>query len=126
MVVGVSGTLLDLTILTVLKQFFDAPTLTANLFSYSMGILNNYILNRLWTYSDSRSKSAAVQFWQFVLVSLIGLALNSLVLALVEEPFARLISSPRFGYLPAKVAATGVGLAWNYLANRLWTFNDAR
>ena len=64
------------------------------------------------------------QFVQFALVSLIGLALNNAIVLLLEDLLGTLIGQPNWGYVPAKVIATGVVVFWNYLANRFWTFRN--
>lgn len=120
--VGLSGTLLDFGILTALKLVFGLPTLLANTISYSAGVVNNFTLNRLWTFSESRKKQWFVQFGQFVLVNIIALVLNNLIVLGLERPLGLLLHNPEHGYLPAKAVATGIVLVYNFLANRLWTF----
>jgi putative flippase GtrA len=119
MVVGVSGTIVDFTILTLLK-LLGLPTLLANTLSYLCGILNNFYWNRRWTFGVTSSQPWRMQFGQFFIVSLVGLILNNSMLLLLEAPFTHWVG--QWGFLPAKVIATGVGLVWNYTANRFWTF----
>jgi putative flippase GtrA len=123
LVVGAGGTMLDFGLLTVLK-LAGLPTLPANTAAFSAGVVNNFTWNRLWTYADSRSKQWTVQLGQFAVVSLIGLALNNAVVLLLEAPFGALFNNTEFGYLPAKVIATGIVVFWNFFVNRYWTFND--
>lgn len=121
--VGVSGTLVDFALLTVLKLAGWA-TLPANVLSYSLGILNNYTWNRRWTFADRQHKPWARQLLQFAAVSLIGLALNTLIVVWLEAPLASLFQGAAWSYLPAKALATAAVLLWNYAANRLWTFGS--
>lgn len=119
--VGSLGTLLDFGLLTLLKPA-GVPTLPANSLSYSAGIINNFILNRRWTFAGAPNAPWSIQLLQFALVSLSGLALNSGLVFLLEAPLGGLLGRPEWGYLPAKVIATGIVVLWNYLGNRLWTF----
>jgi putative flippase GtrA len=64
------------------------------------------------------------QLAKFTAVSLIGLALSNLILLSLESPLGLMLGHPAWGYLPAKVLATGVVLFWNYFANRAWTFKQ--
>lgn len=121
MAVGLLGTLIDFGLLTILK-LAGFPTLLANSLSFSSGIVNNYILNQRWTFADSRKASSWGLFIQFSLVSLIGLLLNNGIVLALEGPLGKLLDAPAWGYLPAKLAATGVVVFWNYFANRYWTF----
>ncbi|MCZ7665775.1 MAG: GtrA family protein [Chloroflexi bacterium] len=104
------------------------PTLVANTFSFSAAVVSNFILNRYWTYPDSRSKSIFSQLGQFALVNIIGLALNNTILHFLEPVFDGLLPTlttlPVRGYIPAKMIATIVVLFWNFFINRYWTYSD--
>jgi len=119
--VGGLGTLLDLGLLTVLK-LSGFPTLAANSLSFSAGVVNNFILNRRWTFAGVSPLPWNRQLTRFGLVSLIGLALNNAIMLLLEAPLGNLTGHPEWGYLPAKIIATILVVFWNYFANRLWTF----
>lgn len=123
LVVGALGTLLDFGLLMALK-FIGMPTLPANTLSFSAGVINNFTLNRLWTFADVPKVPWVTQLLQFALVSLVGLALNNGIVLLLEGPLGALVGQPDWGYLPAKVFAAGVIVFWNYLANRFWTFRS--
>ncbi len=49
--VGAVGTILDFSLLTVLK-LAGLPTIFANSLSFTAGLLNNFTWNRLWTFND--------------------------------------------------------------------------
>ena len=123
--VGAVGTFLDFSLLSLLKAL-GLPTLIANSASFTAGVVNNFTLNRLWTFADAKQANWQRQLAQFVLVSLVGLALNNAIVLLLETPLGILLGQPDYGYLPAKVIATGVVVFWNYFANRHWTFNDTK
>jgi putative flippase GtrA len=119
--VGAVGTLLDFSILTLLK-LAGMPTLFANSLSFTAGLLNNFTWNRLWTFGDAIHSDWRKQLAQFTLVSLVGLAVNNLIVLSLENIFGTILGTPEWGYLPAKVIATGMVVFWNYFANRMWTF----
>lgn len=119
--VGALGTFLDFGLLTGLK-LIGLPTLLANSLSFSAGVVNNFTWNSLWTFSDRLNANRRTQFFQFLLVSLIGLLINNAMVLLLEAPLGALIGDAAWGYAPAKVIATGVVVFWNYFANRNWTF----
>jgi putative flippase GtrA len=120
--VGAVGTVLDFGLLSLLKSF-GLPTLFANTASFSAGVINNFTWNRLWTFADVRQTNWRRQLFRFLLVSVIGLMLNNLLILSLELPLGMLLGQPNYGYLPAKVIATGSVVFWNYYANRYWTFN---
>lgn len=121
--VGAAGTILDFSLLALLK-LAGLPTLFANSLSFTAGLVNNFIWNRSWTFADGMQSDWRKQMAQFTVVSLIGLALNNIILLSLEEMLGSLLHQPAWGYLPAKVAATGVVVFWNYFANRSWTFKN--
>ena len=123
LIVGALGTCLDFGLLMLLK-LTGLPTLVANTASFSLGVANNYTWNRLWTFGDQSHSDWKQQFMMFLLISITGLAMNNIILLLLEDPLGTLLGQPEWGYLPAKVIATGVVVFWNYFANRNWTFKE--
>lgn len=121
MTVGLSGTLVDFAALALLKEVVLLPTLLANTLSFSAGLVNNFTWNRLWTFADARNDNITRQFIQFASVSLVGLLMNNLILLLLENPLDAIIGN--YGYIPAKIIATGLVFVWNFTANRYWTFH---
>jgi dolichol-phosphate mannosyltransferase len=111
--VGLTGTLLDLGLFTTFYYVIGMAAVTANIVSYSAGIVNNYLLNRAWTFAGRPRARVAGQFAQFAAVSMTALALNTLIVALL---------APEVGGLAAKLLASAAGLAWNFLGNHFWTF----
>lgn len=119
--VGALGTFLDFSLLALLKSA-GLATLPANSLSFLAGLTNNFVLNRRWTFRDSIDLDWKKQLAAFFMISLAGLILNNLILLALEQGLEYLFGQPGWGYLPAKAAATGVVVFWNYFANRFWTF----
>lgn len=129
LVVGTIGFIVDFGTLTFLVEVAGLVPVLANTISFSAAVVSNFTLNRYWTYPDSRSKRRRVQIIQFAVVSIIGLAINNLILVSLEGPFAALLAAVHAppaigGYIPAKMVATVVVLFWNFFINRYWTYND--
>jgi putative flippase GtrA len=121
LLVGLSGTVLDFSLLSLLK-WTGLPVLPANTLSFLAGVVNNYLGNRYWTFEGRGTAGWTRQLGQFLAVSLVGLACNNLIIYLLEDPMGHVLGQPQLGYLPAKVLATAFVVVWNYLANRYWTF----
>ena len=128
--VGVAGAITHFTLLNVLIQFAHLSSTLANPIGFSIAVLQNFVLNRLWTYPESRGRHAGGQLLQFGLVSAIGLGLNQLIFLAVQhqvEPlWIRWAGQPRLGHLLsynfAWAAAVGIVMIWNFGVNRLWTY----
>ena len=111
-VVGAITTVLDVLVFAGLTAATVVPAF-ANLFSYSCGILLSYVLNRSWTF---RVEGSRLQAFKFVLATLTGLLISTLLVALLTTAIPA---------IHAKLISVPVVFAWNYLASRLWVFNSA-
>ncbi len=144
LVVGTLGFIIDFGTLTFLVEVVHLPQLVAentrfaeifglvlaNTISFSLAVISNFSLNRLWTYPESRRVRKRVQLPQFTIVSIAGLLINNLIFALSVPLFDRLLSDLSFmpvvvqAYIPAKILATVVVLFWNFFINRYWTYRQ--
>jgi len=119
--VGAAGMVVDLSILNILYGLVGLHLLVANSISFSAAVVSNFTWNRLWTFPESRDRPVHRQLGQFAVVSIVGLAINNLVLWHVYQVVQTSIPTP-WDYNAAKVLAIGVVLFWNFGANRLWTY----
>jgi putative flippase GtrA len=132
MAVGALGFVVDATTFFIFTSLLHVPDLLAQVFSFAAAVVSNFTLNRFWTYPESRSKSIRRQLTQFTLVNLAGLAIRSVVFAVVLEPYRRLAAlqtlirfDPNFlARYAALATAVTVVLLWNFFVNRYWTYND--
>jgi putative flippase GtrA len=128
-IVGAAGSVTDFLVLNVLVQVFGVPLFLANLCSFTAAVVQNFSLNRRWTFPESRERQASGQLLRFAIVSTVGLAINQLVFLTIHHfsvPHWTAILGPTLGftvsYNVAKLFAIGVVLFWNFLVNRLWTY----
>jgi putative flippase GtrA len=63
----------------------------------------------------------SVQFWTFLVVSLIGLLVNSGLLAFISSNM-QLVESPDLNKNLAKIVATFASLVWNFIGYKLIVF----
>jgi putative flippase GtrA len=127
--VGAAGSITDFVVLNILIQFAGFPLALANACSFIAAVMQNFTLNRLWTFPESRGRHASGQLVQFAVVSVIGLGLNQLVFLTLHhlwESYWIAALGPAAGFIAsynmAKLFAIGVVLFWNFTANRLWTY----
>lgn len=112
--VGVSGIAVDFSITWFCKERLHWNKFVANSSGFSFAVINNYILNRLWTF-ESHDQQVALQFSLFLAVSLVGLLLNNFVLWL-------LLRIVKQNFYLVKLMVTGIVFLWNYFANTYITF----
>lgn len=131
--VGAVGAVVDFFVFNLLSGLGILPAVYASMASFILAVVSNFIWNRYWTYPDSRSKTLSRQVVQFVLVSLVGLAIRTPLFAFLEKILVNFASqvlpdsplSPVFlGHNLALAIAIVVVMIWNFIANRYWTYND--
>lgn len=133
-IVGTIGAFIDLGIFNLLIQVFHFQALVAQAFSFSVAVVSNFTWNRFWTYPDSRNKPIGRQLFQFVVVSVIGLAIRTLIFGRVEDamdslarnllPADFIISPVTVGHNLSLAIVIVLILFWNFFVNRVWTYND--
>ncbi|MBI5147641.1 MAG: GtrA family protein [Parcubacteria group bacterium] len=125
-VVGVANTLVDFGVLNLLTYltgiYSGAGVFFFNLVSFSAAVTNSYFWNRYWTFKAG-GEAAGVQFLEFIVVSVIGALINSGILFALTTfmvPPAGL-SSPIWLNV-AKLSATAVSMAWNFVGYKFIVF----
>jgi putative flippase GtrA len=131
--VGAFGALIDFGFFNLFISVFGIKAIVSSALSFIMAVVSNFLLNRYWTYPDSRSKSLARQAVQFLLISLVGMGIRLILFALLENPLINFAATslPGIGLEPQFIGhnvtlafAILVVMMWNYIANRYWTYND--
>ncbi len=131
--VGILGAVIDFGLFNLLTVTFHMDALPSSMISFIAAVINNYVLNRTWTYPDSRSKSVWRQAGMFFIVSLVGLGIRAVMFMVLEQPLIDLstkIFPPNFltptiiGHNVTLALAIFIVMLWNYTANRYWTYND--
>ncbi len=113
-VVGFSGLFVDFGFTYLFKEKLKVQKYLANAFGFLIAASSNYILNRIWTF-QSHDPKVLVEYSQFMVISLIGLGINTLVLWLI-------VSKLRWNFYFSKLIAIGVVTLWNFIANAMITF----
>jgi len=146
--VGVIGALVDFSVLNLLEATLLTPNGSdaalkvsiATGVAFTMAVISNFILNRYWTFPDSRSRPIQQQMMQFFVVSLVGLVFRivfvTLSFHLLGEVGVSAFEALRIGRSFSEEATSRIGtniaqaisivivMFWNFFANRYWTYND--
>ncbi len=113
-VVGGSGVVVDFGITYIAKEWLRLNKYVANSLGFICAATSNYVLNRMWTFS-STDPHIAQQYLRFIGFSLIGLAINNLVIYLLHGRI-------KCNFYIVKLIATGVVTFWNFFMNYIFTF----
>ena len=131
--VGVVGAAIDLGVMNLLTHLFDMRLVYAGSISFVCAVCSNFILNRYWTYPDSRSKHLLHQLGMFFLVNSIGIGIRIPILHYMEPVMLKLfgrylhLSSSTIESLAKNATlmlSIGIVMLWNFFVNRYWTYND--
>ena len=115
-VVGFTGVCVNTAVLYVGHELADLPLLLASAIAVEAAIVNNFVWNNLWTFSQRSFTWERLA--KFNLVSLGGLAITVSILYALVQWFA-------LHYLIANLFAIGVATMWNFLVNSVWTWGGA-
>ena len=113
-VVGFSGVFVDFGITYLFKEIIKINKYVSNAIGFVCAATSNYILNRIWTF-QSENADVVTEYGKFMLVSAIGLGINSLTLYILTDKF-------KWNFYLSKIFAIGAATLWNFFANLLFTF----
>ena len=132
-IVGAVGAGVDFLTFNLFFALLGLPPVLSSVISFLAAVTSNFILNRHWTYPDSRSKDIGTQMAQYGLVNLIGLLIRTpifaglgtlLIAALNGRKLPLSLSTYVVAHNLALGCAIGVVLFWNFFINRYWTYGD--
>ena len=111
--VGGSGYFVNLAVFTLLVEGPGLHHVAAAVAAFCVAVTNNFIWNRHWTFAAAEGH-AGFQAARFFTVSLVGLAVNLVVLELLVEADV--------GEVTSQAIAVATAMPVNFVGNKLWTF----
>ena len=78
-VVGASGVIVDFGFTFLGKEILKIQKYIANSIGFTIAASSNYLLNRIWTF-HSQNPEIGIEYSKFILISLIGLGINTFIL----------------------------------------------
>ena len=110
--VGATNTLISLMAYTLLVKL-GIYYIVANVLAYGVGMVNSYILNKLWVFNSNSSTGSTAA--KFILINISALSLSTFLLYLC-------VSLIGVNKILSQIIVTFMVLTINYTANKLWTF----
>ncbi len=129
--VGVTGTLIDFLFYKIFINYYGFPPATAKAISTSIAIINNFVLNDIWTFRGRKNTDNYFRkFGTFAMVSSIGLGIAVLIVKGLYEIFGegyvwigeRHIAYNNF-YFFATIPPV---MMWNFLVNHFITWRHKK
>jgi putative flippase GtrA len=112
--VGGSGYVVNLIVFAILTQAFGLHHIAAAILAFCVAVTNNFLLNRHWTFTATDGH-AGFQAARFFAVSVLALGVNLVALELLIQA--------DIGELAAQAIAIAIAMPFNFLGNKLWTFD---
>jgi putative flippase GtrA len=113
--VGGSGYVVNLAVFAVVNGPLDIHYIAAAILAFCVAVTNNFWWNRHWTF-DARQGHAGFQAARFFTVSVLALVINLIAL--------KLLVGGGVGELPAQAISVAIAMPFNFVGNKLWTFDE--
>jgi putative flippase GtrA len=114
-IVGATGYLINLAVFAVVNGALDVHYIPAAIIAFCVAVTNNFWWNRHWTF-DAKHGHAGFQAARFFTVSVLALVVNLIAL--------KLLVGGGMSELPAQAIAVAIAMPFNFIGNKLWTFDD--
>jgi putative flippase GtrA len=113
-IVGGSGFVVNLVVYALCVHELSIPYQVAAVGAWLVAVLNNFVLNRHWTF-DASAGQARFQAIRFFVVSLFAFLFGLALLTLLVE-------SGGMAKVPAQAVSVAASMPLNFLGNKLWSF----
>ncbi|MGH2101781.1 GtrA family protein [Aerococcus urinaeequi] len=113
-IVGVLAAVIDFGLLAILTEFLGIHYLLSAAISFTAATVFNYITSMKYVFDSRYEKGQKHQeLFIFIVLSLIGLGLNQVFMWFFVEIIV-------LHYIVAKVLATILVMAWNFISRKIW------
>jgi len=113
-VVGVFNTIIDYGVYLFFSRSVGLFFLYANILAILAAMTFSFFVNKYWTFSNFENKIKS-QYAKFFLIGVVYFILYNSI-------FYFSVNNFKIYDLWAKVIAIAIGLSWNFIANKYWTF----
>lgn len=113
-VVGIINTIIDYGVYLFFSRSIGLFYLYANILAILVAMTFSFFANKYWTFGNFENKLKS-QYTKFFLIGVIYFILYNSI-------FYLSIINLHIYDLLAKVIAIAIGLFWNFIANKYWTF----
>ncbi|MBM6775986.1 GtrA family protein [Collinsella tanakaei] len=112
-VVGVIATVIDFGVMIFLTEVFGINPVASATVSFTVSVIFNYLASMRYVFSHREGMSRQREFVIFIVLSVIGLAINDALMWVGTE------MTP-VDYRIVKVLATAVVMVWNFVSRKIF------
>lgn len=110
--VGGTAFVIDYVLLYFCTEFLHIHYLISSIISFTVSVIFNYILSIKWVF-DVKKKQDVKDFVIFIILSVIGLGINSLIMYVMVEKFG-------VYYMFSKIVSTVVVMVYNFITRKIF------
>ena len=114
-VVGVVNTIIGLTTLYVLVEYFSVYYVLASLIGFVLAVTHSFFMNTLWTFKKNIREKTGFRYSKFFTISVIAALTNISLLYIITEYFG-------VWYMLSQIIATTITPFINFFGNKFWTY----
>lgn len=115
LVAGGLAFVVDAGSLYLLTQFVGLYYLTSAAVGFLFGLVTCYCLNRLWVFDRRTVGNAALEFFVFTVIGVVGLGSNEVIIWFVSGKI-------HIHYMVGKAISGGIVMFWNFGARKFLLF----
>lgn len=112
-IVGGTATLLDWAVYYVLYNFLHINPLIANILSFTVSVIYNYIASVNWVFDVNKNKSKVAMLVEFLVLSVIGLLISELLLWIGIDKLG-------LNEMLVKIGATVIVMIFNFITRKIF------
>ncbi|WP_346675194.1 GtrA family protein [Enorma phocaeensis] len=112
-VVGVIAFFIDFGVMVFLTEVFGMNPVASATISFTVSVVFNYLASMRYVFQHREGMSRTREFVTFVVLSVIGLAINDALMWAGTELAA-------FDYRLVKIIATAVVMVWNFVTRKIF------
>lgn len=108
------------------KEFFEIASLIGSILGFTISVIVNYVLSFKYVFERKENLNRKAEFTIFVVLSAIGLLINSLIIWVCVGPIygsSELLqqnASHNVMYTGAKVLATAIVMVYNFVSRKIF------
>lgn len=110
--VGGTAFVIDYVLLYFCTEFLHIHYLISSIISFTVSVIFNYILSIKWVF-DVKKKQDVKDFVIFIILSVVGLGINSLIMYVMVEKFG-------VYYMLSKIVSTAVVMVYNFITRKIF------
>lgn len=117
-IVGLINTIVDFTIFIFLNKFFGLYFIFSQILGYAGGVINSFILNKIWTFKDKGiNEKTPKQFAKFMIINLVSLSSTLIGMNIF-------VNYLNISVVVSKIMVTFISQIINYMGYKLCVFNS--